>query len=279
MSAKDGKAQADRDELERFVAAYHRCKGNLTESAIEIGVPDHGSLPRVKGKRLYERAVKAGLLEAKPGRPQTTEAERRFAEQVIVHGGNQTKAVEALTRAGVLHIDPETSTTRVTGSRLAERAPVPETFRAIVAEMDQQTVMSAQEVIMRMTAIGRGDIGIFTKRDHNGTVTVDLDSDEAKAGSWLIQEISIDEGCGPDGMPWSKIKIKLHDKLRAIVTLGQMWGIDKPRGGDDDERSRMAGVIAGLMAALNMDELRKLREIAASAHKRRQISDGNAATT
>lgn len=138
--------------------------------------------------------------KAKP-KPGLTLKQRLFVEAYL--GEANGNASEAARLAGYAEH-------KVTGSRLLTNANI----RALVQKRVSQAAMSADEVLARVTAIGRADLGDFLRVDKKGGWTVDLQ--KAKGKTSLLRKLKRTL-YGPD--------IQIQDPFRALKLLGEHHGL------------------------------------------------------
>lgn len=146
---------------------------------------------------------------------------------------NQTAAA----RAAGCRTQPE-----IQGSRWARMGKV----RAFVAlltataarKAEERTgtkVMAAAEVLERLSAHARADLGDFLDGGENGNpVSVRLPREKTH----LLKEVSVDEGTDKDGGVWAKTRVKIVDQQGALNSLARIYRMDE--SGDESRTVRIS---------------------------------------
>jgi phage terminase small subunit len=142
-----------------------------------------------------------------------TDRQQRFVQEYPV----DFNATKAAVRSGYSE-----HTAGQAGHRLLKNAEI---STAIKRRLDELS-MSAEEVTKRLTDWGRGDFSPFLVVDEDGSVRVDLSTDEAKANIHLIKKIDQTERRIPGGddepdVVERRTRIELHDAKDATITMGR----------------------------------------------------------
>lgn len=146
--------------------------------------------------------------------------ERRFVNEFF----DDMDADKAAKRAGY----------GLTGIRGNDLVAVPKIAAAIEQEFlrRQKTAgMAIDEIIERYVAIIRANHIDYTRLNEFGEAYTDL-SDLSVEQWYAISEISVDEyteGRGDDARDVKRIKIKLHDKIKAMEALAKLLGLEKAK--------------------------------------------------
>jgi phage terminase small subunit len=145
-----------------------------------------------------------------------------------------------------------------------ERALRNEKVQAYIAKRLKQMVMSADEVLARLSDHARGSLEHFLDINDEGFAGINLAGDDAKSNLHLLKKIKTVRtrrtvGRGPDAEPWEdeRVEIEIHDPQRALEQLGKYHNLfaEKDEDGNpitDEER------IARVMAIL--DDARARRD-------------------
>jgi phage terminase small subunit len=117
-------------------------------------------------------------------------------------------------------------------SRLLANPKVKALIAARQAKISEKTGITVERVVNELAKIGFANAGDFFRVTKNGEPAVDFSSltDDQKAA---IAEVTVEdftEGRGEDAREVRRIRYKLHDKIGALVKLGQHLGMWKNLG-------------------------------------------------
>jgi phage terminase small subunit len=106
----------------------------------------------------------------------------------------------------------------------------------------EQAVMDAAEHQLRLSRMGRADIGHHLAIDQDGSVEVRLDPDYTD----IIRELRVEERADKDGMPVRRTTIKVADPVPALQGLARVKGWEKsePKGAANDETLAILGAVS-----------------------------------
>jgi phage terminase small subunit len=168
-----------------------------------------------------------------------TNKQRAFVEHYLVCWN----ASEAARRAGY-----SKKNANVVGPRLLANVGINAEIEARFAKLG----MSADEVIARLTAQGRGSLSPFI-RVNGEDIWVDLTSEEAQANLHLLKEIETERrryGKDEHAVEEFKVKVKIHDPQAALVHLGRhhklftdKMELDDSERTDEERAARITAIL------------------------------------
>ncbi len=207
----------------RFVEAYLRLQ-NGRAAALEAGYApccvDAIASRNLRLPEIAQALVEAGLpLAFQPQShrrvlPFLTERQQRFVQHYLACGNG----AEAARRAGY----SRRSSIGI-ASYLLRRPPIEAAIAAANEERARTLRIDAEHVLGEWARLGFADIGAFVACDANGRLVPKPFAELSADARAAIAEITISEG--KDGT--SRVKLKMHDKLRALSALGKHLGLDK----------------------------------------------------
>lgn len=187
-----------------------------------------------------------------------TALQRRFVEE-YTRDCNATRAAKA---AGYSE-----KTAHATGW---ENLRKPEISAAIKARLDELS-MSAGEVLARVTMMARGSLYPFLKFKKDGDWAVDITTPEALAALPTLKTITVDTRLGKtvihadDGpvtftrIEDQRIKVELHDQMRALELLGRAHGLwEKPEKGAEDAHEQLKAQLVTRLMELPEEEFEEM---------------------
>lgn len=125
----------------------------------------------------------------------------------VTHYLDTWNASEAARRAGYR------GDANTTGPRLLANVSV----RAEIARRIEEQGVKSPEVLLRLTAIARGDMGSFFSVADDGTVHLDLAKAREAQQTGIIRRLHVTKDGG--------ISIELYSAQDALVTLGKALGV------------------------------------------------------
>lgn len=176
-----------------------------------------------------------------------TKTQERFCNEFII----DLNATQAGIRTGYA----KRSVRQIT-SRLMTKDNIQQRIRELMEKREQRLKVDADAVVTELTRIAFSDIGEFIEITKDGTVIPKQLDELGSSRTRLIQEIQSD--------PKSGIKLKLHDKMNALINLGKHLGLFEER-----VRVMDAVEVRPELNQFNKAELRQLREIMQKVNKRR----------
>jgi hypothetical protein len=147
-----------------------------------------------------------GVVEQMAAVEQLKPKQRRFLEAYLT-SWNATHAAEV---AGYKH-------PRQQGSRLLTNVDI----QAAIQERLSEAAMPADEVLARLTAQARADVGHFLKISDQGEVMVDLAGAKRAGLLHLVKKVGWDRK--------GNLVVELYDAQAALVHLGKHHGVLKER--------------------------------------------------
>lgn len=176
-----------------------------------------------------------------------TARQERFCKEFII----DLNATQAGLRSGY-----SKKSIRSVTSEILTNPDIQDRIRQLMQERMERLNIDADAVVAELSRIGFSDIGEFITITKDGTVIPKQIDELGTSRTRLIQEISCDAKNG--------MKLKLHDKLSALVNLGRHFGLF-------DERVTIVNKIETRpeLKQFSKQELRNLRDIISKANKRR----------
>lgn len=159
--------------------------------------------PRVR----KPEAVDPGSIS--PPEPRLTDKQRFFIESYL----QCWNATEAARQAGY---DGNETTLAAIGWENLRKPLIAEAVSKRISEV----AMSADEVLRRLAAVGRGSMDCFIDEDGY----FDLGGEKARANRHLIKKVKVKKRVGgPEDDPWTETEteVELHDPMRAMETIGR----------------------------------------------------------
>ena len=160
-----------------------------------------------------------------------SDKQRRFVDEFLV----DLNATQAAIRAGY-----SARSARANGSRMLANADIADAIAAAQVARGRRTGITADRVLAELGRIGFSDVRAVVNWSSN---VVDLDVDPATGEPRLRinNQVVLNDSAGLSAdvaatiaeVSQSKdgaLKVKLHDKLSALVRLGQHHGLFKPVG-------------------------------------------------
>lgn len=188
-----------------------------------------------------------------------TALQRRFVEE-YTRDCNATRAAKA---AGYSE-----KTARQQGS---ENLSKPDISAAIKARLDELS-MEAGEVLARVTMMARGSLYPFINFKEKGDWAVDITTPEALAALPTLKTITVDRKVGKrvidfdDGgrktvstIEDERIKVELHDQLRALELLGRAHGLwEKPEKSEENAHELLKTQLIARLMELPEEEFEEM---------------------
>lgn len=187
-----------------------------------------------------------------------TALQRRFVEE-YTKDCNATRAAKA---AGYSE-----KTAHATGW---ENLRKPEISAAIKARLDELS-MEAGEVLARVTMMARGSLYPFLKFKEDGEWGVDITTPEALAALPTLKTITVDRKIGKTvidfddgrvtarGIEDERVKVELHDQLRALELLGRAHGLwEKPEKGEENAHELLKTQLIARLMELPEEEFEEM---------------------
>lgn len=139
-----------------------------------------------------------------------TPKQERFVEEYLV----DLNATQAAIRAGY-----SSKSADAEGSRLLGNVKISEAIAEKRADLSERTAISQEKVLAEYARIGFASVSDFVMASKDQTTKIDLSA--LTPDQWAaIQAVEIDgEG---------KIKVKQHDKLRALDSISKHLGFEAP---------------------------------------------------
>jgi phage terminase small subunit len=109
--------------------------------------------------------------------------------------------------------------TEAAAERARERALASPAVRQV-----ENAIMESAEYQLRLSRLGRADIGKHLEIDAEGVPKVRVDP----AHTGFIREVRVEEFVGSDGQIKTTTTLKVADSLPALVALGRVRGWEKP---------------------------------------------------
>jgi len=113
--------------------------------------------------------------------------------------------------------------------RACERALASPAVRQV-----EEAIMASAEHLLRLSRLGRADIGRHLSIDQDGNVEVRVDP----AYTEIIRELRIEERADKDGMPVRRTTIKVADPVPALQGLAKVRGWERAIPGSEVRRCR-----------------------------------------
>lgn len=156
--------------------------------------------------------------------------QRVFVDEYLL----DLNATQAAIRAGY---SPKTAYSQ--GQRLLKNAEVQAAITAAQAERSERTGVTADRVVEELAKVGFSNLLDFFSITPGGEPYVDL-SAVTRDQAAVLAELQVDdyvEGRGDDAREVRRVKIKLHDKLKALEQLARHLGmftdkVDVTSGGE-----------------------------------------------
>lgn len=194
-----------------------------------------------------------------------TALQRRFVEE-YTKDCNATRAAKA---AGYSE-----KTAHATGW---ENLRKPEISAAIKARLDELS-LSAGEVLHRVSLMARGSLYPFMKFKEDGAWDLDITTPDALAALPTLKTITVDRKIGRSVVDFDdggrmtirsvedeRIKVELHDQLRALELLGRAHGLwEKPEKGEENAHDLLKTQLIARLMELGEEEF---EELAPLVHK------------
>lgn len=187
-----------------------------------------------------------------------TALQRRFVEE-YTRDCNATRAAKA---AGYSE-----KTARQQGS---ENLSKPDISAAIKARLDELS-MEAGEVLARVTMMARGSLYPFINFKEKGDWAVDITTPEALAALPTLKTITVDTRLGKtvihadDGpvtftrIEDQRIKVELHDQMRALELLGRAHGLwEKPEKSEENAHELLKTQLIARLMELPEEEFEEM---------------------
>lgn len=155
----------------------------------------------------------------KPG--ELTDQQKNFVREYLVDLNGRQAAI----RAGYAPLSAEAS-----ASQLLSVPKVANALAVEQAKLAARTEVNQERIIREYARIAFADIRSFSQFDDAGIIirpSDDLSADDAAAVAEVSETVKM-VGKGEDAHPVRTVKIKLHDKLRALEALGRHLGLDAP---------------------------------------------------
>lgn len=123
--------------------------------------------------------------------------------------------------------------------------------RGVIAAFTETYAIGAREVLARLAAQARGDIGEFLSFDEEGKPHIDLEQAKARGLTFLIKKVQLTR----DGAA----RIELYDAQTALKLLGDALGLfsQKVEFRMEDMRKLVDAIIAVLEVEIEDEETRK----------------------
>lgn len=131
-------------------------------------------------------------------------------------------------------------TAEVNACRLLRKARVRGAIEAALADRKSRLKMTADEVLEELTRLGRSNMFDFLRITPDGDPCIDLSALTRDQAAVLAETTVEDftEGRGDNARDVRRVKIKLHDKVKALHLLGQYHKLftEKIEGSTPDGR-------------------------------------------
>lgn len=164
---------------------------------------------KVDKRKFAKPPTKRATKETRP----LTHKQKRFCEYYV----RCWNATEAARKAGYSGNDNNLA---VIGHQNLKKLKIKE---YIQERMDEVT-MGTDEILQRLTAMGRGTVEPFVEPD-NVSVTLTAESEEAKQALGLVKKIKQYETQTQDGNVSRRFELELHDAKDAIIQLAKIRGM------------------------------------------------------
>lgn len=152
--------------------------------------------------------------------------EKAYCEAYAENGGNGAEAV-AKAMPHTRKWSPQSRAVR--SSKLQAKAKIRERIAEFTAIMRQKAnedfAMSAEEIVYRLTLMGRANLAHYMKIDGDGQPTIAF-KDATEAQMYALNECSVDDIETKRGKG-KRTKIKLTDRISAMKLLGMQHGMFK----------------------------------------------------
>jgi hypothetical protein len=173
-----------------------------------------------------ERHMAMNKIYRRVPRNVLSEQEDQYCQACVLNGGNGSEAVAKAWP----HTTKWKAQARAEKSAKLQRK---DKIRARIAELQEVAkqkanevfCMSAEELLYRLTLIGRASIADYMQLDKIGQLTIAFDS-ATPAQMYALQECSVDDIETRRGRG-KRTKIKLTDRISALKLIGQQHGMFK----------------------------------------------------
>lgn len=158
------------------------------------------------------------MVKKTGARARLSPKQARFSREYLI----DLNATQAAIRAGY-----SAHTADRQGHRLLRNAEVKRAIAKGQKTLAKKTAITAEKVLAEMALIGFSNMQDFIRISQDGEPIIDLSAltrEQAAALSETIVEDFI-EGRGENARAVRRVKIKLHDKLTALVNLGKHLGL------------------------------------------------------
>jgi hypothetical protein len=154
------------------------------------------------------------------------EQEDRYCQAWVLNGGNGS---EAVAKAWPYTARWSAQARAEKSAKLQRRDKIQARIAELQAVAKQKAneafVMLAEEVLYRLTLIGRASIADYMQLDKTGQPTIAFDT-ASQAQMYALQECSVDDIETKRGRG-KRTKIKLTDRISAMKLIGQQHGMFK----------------------------------------------------
>ncbi|MQF70574.1 terminase small subunit [SAR202 cluster bacterium AD-812-D07_MRT_10900m] len=112
----------------------------------------------------------------------------------------------------------------VEGSRLLADADVQAEITRQRAILIEESNVTPERIVAELAVIAFSDLGDYIRIHRGGIASIDLD-DMSPGATRAIASLNTDSTSAATGKESTKLRIKLHDKHAALVSLAKMFGL------------------------------------------------------
>jgi len=151
---------------------------------------------------------------------------RRFCEEYL----KDLVGAKAAIRAGY-----SAKTAYQQGYALLRKPEIAEAIAELVQERSERTQITADMVLRKLARVAFGNIYDFMRVGENGDPYIDF-SNLTREQATALSEFTVANfkvGRGKDARQVRRVRVKTHDKIRALIALGKHLGLFTKQGRRD----------------------------------------------